>query len=197
MNAVLLYQPIPRWRILIAAVAAVAIHFAAIAVAGIYPSTQTYVAPGTPEIIGQLVFEPPSPEQELTPPDTIDMPPTNPTELQSPPPRHETKKSTPPIKRIGHPGSIGMSSARVLAVRAPRPEYPYEARRGKITGNGVAVMTVDAASGNVIDVAMSKSTGSLLLDNAAITGLRRCRFKAGTVSKVECPITFTLVGTLY
>lgn len=90
-----------------------------------------------------------------------------------------------------------MSSARVLAGRAPRPEYPYEARRGKITGNGVSVMTVDAASGNVIDVVMSKSTGSLLLDNAAITGLRRWRFKAGTVSKVECPITFTLVGALY
>lgn len=127
MNAVLLYQPIPRWRILIAAVAAVAIHFAAIAVAGIYPSTQTYVAPGTPEIIGELVFEPPSPEQELTPPNTIDMPPTNPTdepvfvnELQSPPPRHETKKSTPPIKRIGH----SRFDRYVIGKSAGRPGAP-------------------------------------------------------------------------
>ena len=43
---------------------------------------------------------------------------------------------------------MSMSSAKAVAVSAPRPEYPYEARRSKITGSGVCVMTVDIGSGS-------------------------------------------------
>jgi TonB family protein len=89
------------------------------------------------------------------------------------------------------------SSAKVLAVNAPRPEYPYEARRQKITGDGLVVMTVDPADGNVTSVSMSKTTGSPFLDNAAIAGFKRWRFKPGTVSSVTCPVTFTLTGASY
>jgi TonB family protein len=84
-----------------------------------------------------------------------------------------------------------------MALNAPRPEYPYEARRQKITGSGVAVMSVDPGSGNVTDVTMSKSTGSAFLDNAAIAGFRRWRFKPSSVSTVTCPVTFTLSGASY
>jgi periplasmic protein TonB len=83
--------------------------------------------------------------------------------------------------RNGSRGSLTFSSAKVLALSAPRPEYPYEARRQKITGDGIVVLTVDPVTGNVIDVSMWKSTGNLYLDNAAITGFRRWRFKPGTV----------------
>jgi TonB family protein len=85
----------------------------------------------------------------------------------------------------------------VLAVSAPRPEYPYEARRQKITGSGVVTMTVDSITGKVRGVSMVKSTGNLFLDNAALSGFRRWRFKPGTASSVTCPITFTLVGPSY
>ena len=90
-----------------------------------------------------------------------------------------------------------MSAAKVLALNAPRPEYPYEARRQKITGNGVVVMNIDPASGSVTGVTMAKSTGSAFLDNAAIAGFRRWRFKPGSVSTVTCPVTFTLSGASY
>jgi TonB family protein len=90
-----------------------------------------------------------------------------------------------------------VSSAKAFALNAPRPEYPYEARRQKITGDGVVVMTVDAVTGNVISVSMSKTTGSPFLDNAAVTGFKRWRFKPGTVSSVTCPITFALTGASY
>ena len=89
------------------------------------------------------------------------------------------------------------SSARVFAINAPRPEYPYEARRQKITGDGVVAMTVDPVSGQVNNVSIVKSTGSPFLDNAALAGFRRWRFKPGTVSSIRCPITFTLVGATY
>ena len=92
---------------------------------------------------------------------------------------------------------MNISSAKVLAVNAPRPEYPYEARRQKITGSGVAVMRVDPGSGSVTEVTIAKSTGSVFLDNAAIVGFRRWRFKAGSVSTVTCPVTFTLSGASY
>jgi TonB family protein len=94
-----------------------------------------------------------------------------------------------------HPGALPVSSAKAFAVNAPRPEYPYEARRQKITGDGV--MTVDPVTGNVISVSMSKTTGSPFLDNAALAGFKKWRFRPGTVSSVTCPVTFTLTGASY
>ena len=93
--------------------------------------------------------------------------------------------------------SLSLSAAKVLALNAPRPEYPYEARRQKSTGDGVVVMSVDSASGNVTAVAMARSTGSVFLDNAAMAGFRRWRFKPGSVFTVTCPVTFTLAGANY
>jgi TonB family protein len=90
-----------------------------------------------------------------------------------------------------------VSSAKAFALSAPRPEYPYEARRQKITGDGVVVMTVDPVSGNVISVSMSKTTGNPFLDNAALAGFKKWRFRPGTVSSVTCPVTFTLTGASY
>jgi TonB family protein len=87
--------------------------------------------------------------------------------------------------------------ARISALSAPQPEYPYEARRQRVTGTGIVIMTVDSGSGRVTDVMMDESTGSLVLDNAAIAGFRRWRFKPGTVSRVRLPITFTMTGAQY
>jgi TonB family protein len=92
---------------------------------------------------------------------------------------------------------MSMSSAKAVAVSAPRPEYPYEARRTHATGSGVCVMTVDVASGAVTDASMATSTGNSALDNAATSAFRRWRFKPGTVSKVRTPITFTMTGAQF
>ena len=92
---------------------------------------------------------------------------------------------------------MNLSTAMVFAISAPRPEYPYEARRQKLTGDGVVVMNVDPVTGNVTSVSMSTTTGSPFLDNAAIAGFRRWRFRPGSVSSVTCPVTFTLTGASY
>jgi TonB family protein len=114
------------------------------------------------------------------------------------PVRRQTNKFTPTRPRTNtHPGSLPVSSAKAFAVSAPRPEYPYEARRQKITGDGVVVMTVDPVTGDVISVSMSRSTGSPFLDNAALTGFKRWRFRPGSVASVTCPVTFTLMGANY
>jgi TonB family protein len=123
-----------------------------------------------------------------------------PEERSTPPPiRHPTTRlATPLVKaRNAAIGSQGSSSARVSALTAPRLEYPYEARRQKITGSGIAALTIDPVSGSVIGVMMETSTGSPVLDNAAVSGFRRWRFKPGTTSKVRLPITYTLTGAQY
>ena len=66
-----------------------------------------------------------------------------------------------------------------------------------MTGNGIVIMTIDFVTGRVTDVMMEESTGSFVLDNAAMTGFRRWRFQPGTVSKVKSPITFTMTGAQY
>jgi TonB family protein len=87
-----------------------------------------------------------------------------------------------------------LRDARALAVYAPPPPYPYEARVRHEQGSGVAMVAVDPATGNVTNVVMTVSTGVKSLDDAAVSTFSRWRFKRGTVSKVRMPITFTLAG---
>jgi TonB family protein len=199
----LLYQSRYKWRFGAALGAAIAIHFTAIGFAN-GRRIQPPLPLGTsdfPEITFIEPLTPPDP-----PADDIEPLPTPPVidprfteQTSTPAPRRQITKVTPIAKPDSKaaPRSLNLSSARVLALNAPRPEYPYEARRQKLTGDGIAMMTIDPASGNVTQVTMAKSTGSPFLDNAALAGFKRWRFKPGTVSSVTCPVTFTLTGASY
>lgn len=142
------------------------------------------------------------------PPDVVDPPPISdsadnsmfPEQRRTPAPVQQqiAKRALPITKsRTTTIGSLRLSSAKVMALSAPRPDYPYEARRQRITGSGFVVITVDSFNGIVTDVAMEQSTGSSVLDNASVTAFRRWRFKPGTVSRVKSPITFTMTGAQY
>lgn len=201
MTRALFYHQGRRWNIGVAFGAAILIHVAAIAVASNHRSAQAEPA--------GVLYEPeffldPSPPTTLPEQETPDPLPTPPQldqdfqdEIPNPPPvRKQTRPIAPILKTrpSSVPGPVNLSAAKVFAVSTPRPEYPYEARRQKITGSGIVVMNVDPATGSVTSVSMSKSTGSAFLDNAAIAGFRRWRFKPGTVATVSCPVTFTLTG---
>jgi TonB family protein len=84
-----------------------------------------------------------------------------------------------------------------MVAYAPRPVYPYEARRQRITGSGVALLTVDRTLGTVTDVLIAQSCGSAILDNSTLDALRRWRFKPESVTQVRVPITYTLMGASY
>jgi periplasmic protein TonB len=90
-----------------------------------------------------------------------------------------------------------LRSVEAMVAYAPRPVYPYEARRQRVTGSGVALLTVDQNSGAVTDVLMTQSCGNPILDNSTLDALRRWRFRPGTVTKVQVPITYTLLGVSY
>lgn len=88
------------------------------------------------------------------------------------------------------PTPLSLKAAQAMAVSAPLPEYPYQAKRANITGSGVCVMTVDIASGKVTDARMAQSTGDAMLDKVTTNTFRKWRFKPGTVSQVRVPIDY-------
>ena len=192
---------------------AVAIHLAAVAIAAIRPQEKIVDLSDIPEATVEMSLETqPEPPQPTPPPEEEPPPPPPPEAIPEEKPEFVEEKATPPPKRTpsdkpvapiakpkpaGVAGPMSMSSAKAVAVSAPRPEYPYEARRSKITGSGVCVMTVDTGSGAVTSADMAQSTGSPILDNAATAAFRRWRFKPGTVSRVRTPITFTMSGAQY
>jgi TonB family protein len=204
MTNALLYSSRHKWRFGAALGAAIVIHLAALS----FATNHGPITAGPPDFSGEppeIIFDPP--EQIPDPPDLTEPLPTPPPMEQSleversipPPARKQINKVAPitPSRKSVIPGSLSISSAKALAISAPPPEYPYEARRRKITGDAIVLMTVDPMSGSVISVSMSKTTGSPFLDNAAMTGFKRWRFRPGTVSAVTCPVTFTLTGASY
>ncbi len=210
----LLYKPAPRWQVFAALGGAILIHVTAAVIAGLKPDEPPADLTAIPEAVAEVTFEqadpePTPPPEEMVEPEPTETPP-EPTEVPefveeqpTPPPKRD--KPIKPIAPIARPkpqglpsaGPMSMSSAKAVAVSAPRPEYPYEARRSKLVGSGVCVMTIDVSSGSVTSADMATSTGSPILDNAATSAFRRWRFKPGTVSKVRTPITFTMTGAQF
>jgi TonB family protein len=87
-------------------------------------------------------------------------------------------------------GALNAEPAR-LAIYAPKPEYPREARARRIQGTGVVAVDVDK-NGNVTDCKIVRSTGSPVLDNSMVAAFRRWRFKPGARSREVVPLTFTM-----
>ena len=84
--------------------------------------------------------------------------------------------------------------AAAVALSAPRPQYPHEARFRRITGAGIARMEVDIATGKVTRAYMEESTGSSILDEEALRTFAKWKFVPGTVVGARIPITFTMKG---
>ena len=199
----LLYKPPPRWQVWAAFGGAIAIHLAAVGAYAIHrepPMIDLSQIPSA-EVVATLEAT----EEPTPPPEDIPMPPPPPEpevqefhEETTPPPRRP-QQAAAPIKtpQAGHPGTMSITGAKALAIFAPKPEYPYEARSRHVTGSGVAVVDVDTASGNVTDCSMAQSIGNPILDNSTVSAFRRWRFKPGTVSKVKIPITYTMTGASY
>ena len=194
----LLYRPAPQWQLWAAVGGAVAIHLTAVALAQRHEAPPVEIPPNAPTVVEATL----APPEATPPPEDIPLPePPPPPEIKpefveerTPPPRPPpSAQKFAPIKAQ----AMTMSRAKALAVNAPRPQYPYEARSRKITGSGVCVVEVDPGSGSVTSAEMTQSIGSPILDGAALSAFRQWRFRPGTVSKVRIPITFTMTGASY
>lgn len=92
--------------------------------------------------------------------------------------------------RRAHPG-------HAQAIYSPRPEYPLEARRQRMTGRGIFRLNIDYDTGVVVSVEISQTTGHQMLDNAATATLKKWRFRPRTFHKVVMPLAFTLTDTRF
>jgi TonB family protein len=72
-----------------------------------------------------------------------------------------------------------------------RIEYPYEARRSRLTGSGIFRVYIHP-DGKVKTVGVVRSTGHPELDLAAAAGLYHCLAKPGGRREVDMPVTFTM-----
>ncbi|PYJ05222.1 MAG: hypothetical protein DME95_04950 [Verrucomicrobia bacterium] len=196
-----LYRPSRRWPVWAAFACATGIHIAAIVVAqgkSDKSAAQDFKPAGVDiEVVNK--------DPEETPPEDVSMPPPPeriPPDLEAFPEENRTPLPVRPRKKTRVASFVRgtatpLGGVRALVRYAPRPVYPYEARRQRITGSGLALLTVASADGNVVDVRMAQSCGSVILDNATLDAFRRWHFKPGTVERVQVPITYTLTGASY
>jgi TonB family protein len=199
MNPAFAYRPHGRSIFWIAFMSALAIHIGVVALAKNKSPAATledFNPPGEVEVTAEP--EPALREESSTPPPLEQIYPDQDIfreENFTPPPVRAHRKARPGSLVRGTTASL--RSVKALVTYAPRPVYPYEARRQRLTGSGVAFLAVDQTLGTVTDVLMAQSCGNAILDNSTLDALRRWRFKPGSVARVQVPITYTLMGASY
>jgi len=117
------------------------------------------------------------------------------------------KGGTDEIRRIGHLPSLPplvtskkwvskLATAEIKAatVSSPQPVYPLAARKQHWTGAGDFVCHI-RPDGTVASVDVRRSTGHLVLDQAAITALQHWRFQPGKMEAINIPIDFRMNGS--
>jgi TonB family protein len=106
--------------------------------------------------------------------------------------KRQASKATPKPEKV-----YDIKEAYAWAAYAPRPQYPYAARSKHITGSGVLLARVNPDTGRVTSVKLVRSTGSPILDNAALSAFGQWRFRPKTVRAVRIPIVFSMTGAQY
>jgi len=198
------YKPPPRWHFFAALSAALALELGAVAVAGLHRSREIPI-----EVAGDFAAEgivteaPPEPDQppDDPPPSLGPLPPNDATDfvIIEPPPPAKAERTTirprpvGPKANLGRPGPASFPAPGERMIFAPRPGYPYEARRAKQTGSGKFLLAFDQA-GEVVAVTIVQSTGSALLDQVSTSVFRRWKCRPGSYAEVLVPVTFTLEG---
>src|SRR6202030_252322 len=204
MAGPLLYRPPPRWQTWAAFGGAIAIHLAAVGAYAIKheapPVDLSDVPTATVEAMLQPEDQPTPPPEDIPIPEPPPVPDVAEFHEEKPPPPKPMTKPVGPVKapQAGVPGTMSISGAKAVAIFAPKPDYPYEARSRHVTGSGVALLQVDTASGNVTDASMAQSIGNPILDNSTVSTFRRWRFRPGACApRVKVPITYTMTGASY
>jgi TonB family protein len=221
MNAVLLYRQRGRWVFWVAFVSAIAIHVGAVALAKTKSPIAklehfallddvdiVYASEPKPPLLEELVAPPPleeiEPDQDSFREENHEPSPVSARPYLKARPPSFVRETTASLRSVTLPIVHGMppafhfrSADKAMVAYAPRPVYPYEARRQRLTGSCLALLTVDQTSGNVANVLMVRSCDSAILDNSTLDALRRWRFKPGCVTRVQVPITYTLMGVSY
>jgi TonB family protein len=197
MNAPLHYRRRQVWMFWVAFACAAAIHVGAVVIAK-NKSEKTTIQDFTPELeVLDVDPEPVAPDETLTRPPVEVSPDEQIFIEENRPPQPVRPRKKTRIASFTRRAVASFGLVRASVMYAPRPIYPYEARRQGMTGSGIALLSVDPVGGNVTNVRITRSCGSVILDNATLDAFRRWRFKPDCAPSVEVPITYTLTGPSY
>lgn len=169
-------------------------------------STPEPSATPEPEPTPDMSTPPPVPEQtpvpEIAPASTPEAVRETPAPLPraSRHPRNTGRPAAPSTMESGEHHGAAANGPVGVAVRYrsnPKPDYPEEARR--LHQEGVVLLSVEvSAEGLPIDVTLKRSSGSDLLDDAAVRAVKRWTFDPARVgplpvaTRVDVPIRFSL-----
>jgi len=90
----------------------------------------------------------------------------------------------------GHTSAVSDEELMRYAVASPSAGYPEAAQRTNITGSGLYELQINKA-GATTGVAVVKSSGSAVLDQAARSAFLKWRFKPGVFSRVRVPVSWS------
>ena len=99
------------------------------------------------------------------------------------------RDNTTAVWSDGHTSSITDEELMKYAVSSPGPGYPEEAQKSKVVGSGLYELRINKA-GKVTDVAIAKSSGSPVLDQAARSAFMKWRFKPATFVRIRLPVSW-------
>ena len=91
----------------------------------------------------------------------------------------------------GHTSSLSDEEMLRYAISSPPVPFPEEAQKVKMTGSGLYELRINKA-GATTGVAIVKSSGSAVLDQAARNAFLKWRFKPGVFSRVRVPVSWTV-----
>ena len=91
----------------------------------------------------------------------------------------------------GHASSLRDEELMGYALASPSAGYPEAAQKAKMTGSGRFELQINKA-GTTTGVAIVKSRGSAVLDQAAQSAFLKWRFKPGIFSRVRIPVIWSV-----
>ncbi|MBS0657967.1 MAG: energy transducer TonB [Verrucomicrobia bacterium] len=158
----------------------------------------------TPEPTPEETPEPtPEPTPDVTPEFSEETPSATPTPAATPKPSAPKPKLTPvppgtkrgPVPQTGivggstNPNAKPPDGTKGGSWSTPKPGYPFQARKMRITGSGVCRVTTDA-SGRVISATMSPGIHPLI--DSTVESFARSNWKGPPSTTKGVPVTYQL-----
>ena len=100
-------------------------------------------------------------------------------------------ENTTAVWSDGHTSAVSDEELVRYAVASPSAGYPEAAQKAKIAGSGLYELRINKA-GATTEVVIVKSSGSVVLDNAAKNAFKKWRFKPAIFTRVRVPVSWSV-----
>jgi TonB family protein len=99
------------------------------------------------------------------------------------------RENTTAVWSDGHTSALTDEELMKYALASPGPGYPEEAQKSKVVGSGLYELRINKA-GKVTEVAIVRSSGSRVLDQAARSAFIKWQFRPAVFVRVRLPVSW-------